>query len=312
MTGTFLWSALIGLTLGSGVLVLVAGLPVMNRPRFTERVAPYVRSVAPDAESTVQSRAPITSAAKIFAPTAQRLAESLRRLGLAPSSEVLSKRLRHANLSLTPAEYRTQQLGYAVAGAAVGVLMTGLAFAAERFHPVAAVLFVTAGAGLGVAARDVQLNSRIRSRRRRMIAEFPTVAELLALSVSAGESAPGAFQRISVSCRGELAGELKELMRRTRAGTPFVSALRTLSAEIETPVIARFLHGVVVAVERGTPLAEVMRAQAADVRDHSKRELMEEAGRKEVAMLAPVVFGILPLTILFAAFPGLALLQIGI
>jgi tight adherence protein C len=29
-------------------------------------------------------------------------------------------------------------------------------------------------------------------------------------------------------------------------------------------------------------------------------------------MLAPVVFGVLPLTIVFAAFPGLSLLRIGI
>lgn len=312
MTEMILWPGLVGLTLGAGALILIAGLPAMNRPRFAERVAPYVRSVAPEAESTVHSRTPLTSAARIFAPAAQRLAESLRRLGLASSSEVLSKRLRHANLTWSPAEYRTQQLGYAVIGVTAGVLINGLALVADRFHPVAAVFLVLAGAGLGVVGRDLQLNTRIRSRRRRMIAEFPTVAELLALSVSAGESAPGAFQRISTSCRGELAGELKELMRRTKAGTPFVSAVRTLSTEIEAPAIARFLHGVVVAVERGTPLAEVMRAQAADVRDHSKRELMEEAGRKEVAMLAPVVFGILPLTILFAAFPGLALLQIGI
>ena len=307
-----MWSALAGVALGAGVLVLFAGLPVMNRPRLTERVAPYVRSVVPEAGATAHRGTPIAAAARLFAPAAQQLAESLRRLGMAPSSEVLRRRLRYANLPLSPAEYRTQQLGCAAAGAAAGLLVNGIALAVHRFHPLAALAVIIATTGLGAIARDTALNSRIRSRRRRMLAEFPTVAELLALAVSAGESAPGAFQRISSSSRGELAGELTELMRRTRAGTPIVSALRALSAEIEAPAVARFLHGVVVAVERGTPLAQVMRAQAADVRDHSKRELMEAAGRKEVAMLAPVVFGVLPLTILFAAFPGLSLLQLGI
>ena len=64
------------------------------------------------------------------------------------------------------------------------------------------------------------------------------------------------------------------------------------------------------AIERGTPLAEVLRAQAQDVRDNAKRDLMEVAGKKEIAMLAPVVFFILPLTVIFAVFPGLSLMRL--
>ena len=67
-----------------------------------------------------------------------------------------------------------------------------------------------------------------------------------------------------------------------------------------------------VAIERGTPLADVLRAQAQDARDNAKRELMETAGKKEIAMLAPVVFFILPLTVVFAIFPGLSLLHLTI
>jgi tight adherence protein C len=66
------------------------------------------------------------------------------------------------------------------------------------------------------------------------------------------------------------------------------------------------------ALERGTPLAEVLRAQAQDSRDEAKRELLEVAGKKEVAMLVPLVFLILPVTILFAIFPGIFVLQLGL
>jgi tight adherence protein C len=51
-------------------------------------------------------------------------------------------------------------------------------------------------------------------------------------------------------------------------------------------------------------MAEVMRAQASDVRDLGRRELMESAGRKEIAMMVPVVFLVLPITVVFALFPG--------
>lgn len=74
--------------------------------------------------------------------------------------------------------------------------------------------------------------------------------------------------------------------------------------------MSRFVEGIAVAIERGTPLADVLRAQAQDVRDNAKRELMETAGKKEIAMLAPVVFFILPLTVIFAVFPGLSLIRL--
>jgi tight adherence protein C len=35
-------------------------------------------------------------------------------------------------------------------------------------------------------------------------------------------------------------------------------------------------------VERGTPLAEVLRAQAVDVREAGKRLLLESAGKREI------------------------------
>ena len=62
-------------------------------------------------------------------------------------------------------------------------------------------------------------------------------------------------------------------------------------------------------VDRGTPLAEVLRAQAQDVREEGRRLVMEAGGRKEIAMMVPVVFLILPITVVFAAFPGFSFLN---
>lgn len=65
-------------------------------------------------------------------------------------------------------------------------------------------------------------------------------------------------------------------------------------------------------VQRGTPLAEVLRAQAQDVREAGRRAVMEEGGKKEIAIMVPVVFLVLPVTILFAVFPGFTLLRFAI
>ena len=76
------------------------------------------------------------------------------------------------------------------------------------------------------------------------------------------------------------------------------------SARTGLPVVSRFASGLAVAVERGTPLADVLHAQAADVREAQRRSLIESGARREVAMMVPVVFLVLPTTVLFAFWPG--------
>ena len=83
-----------------------------------------------------------------------------------------------------------------------------------------------------------------------------------------------------------------------------MNALEGMAARTSLPALSRFVDGMAIAVERGTPLADVLRAQAMDVREQGRRALLEAGGRKEIAMLVPVVFLVLPVTVVFALFPG--------
>jgi len=151
----------------------------------------------------------------------------------------------------------------------------------------------------------------VRRREERMLAEFPTVAELLALAVTAGEGPVAALERVTATARGELSTELRATLAAVRAGAPLSRALEQLADRTGLPSLTRFAEGVAVAVERGTPLADVLRAQAQDVRESGRRALMEAGGKKEVAMMVPVVFLILPVTVVFAVYPSLATLRLG-
>jgi hypothetical protein len=75
-----------------------------------------------------------------------------------------------------------------------------------------------------------------------------------------------------------------------RAGEPFVTAMERLTRAPGPPVV-RLVDGLVVAVERGAPLGDVLRAQATDVREQHKRDLVEAGGRREVLMLVPSRIG---------------------
>jgi tight adherence protein C len=157
---------------------------------------------------------------------------------------------------------------------------------------------------LGVLARDTFLTSQVRRREQRLLAELPTVAELLALSVAAGEGPAAALDRVARSCRGDLADELKRVLAETRAGETLVRALDALADRTGLLALSRFADGLAVALERGTPLADVLRAQAGDIREAGRRELIESGARREVAMMVPVIFLVLPVTIAFAFYPG--------
>jgi tight adherence protein C len=186
----------------------------------------------------------------------------------------------------------------------VGAALLGLA--SGRFSAAVAVAIVLLGGALGVVAWDQVLSQRANARESRMLAEFPTIAEFLALAAGAGEGAVGALDRVCRLSRGELSVELGRCLADARAGASLPAALSGLAERTGLPSLARFVDGIVVAVERGTPLADVLRAQAEDVREAGRRGVMESAGRKEILMMVPVVFLILPTTVVFALFPGLA------
>jgi tight adherence protein C len=144
-----------------------------------------------------------------------------------------------------------------------------------------------------------------------MVSELPTIAELLALSVGAGEGALGALERVAATTTGALSDELGYTLAAVRGGEPLSEALRSFAMRTGSPPVRRFAEAVSTAVERGTPLSGVLRAQAQDARAAGRRELMEQGGKKEIAMMVPVVFLILPVTVMFAVYPGLVAIDMG-
>jgi tight adherence protein C len=158
---------------------------------------------------------------------------------------------------------------------------------------------------LGVLLRENRLTAQVASHERRVLEELPAVAELLALSVAAGEGPVAALDRVVRRTSGALAGDLARVLGEIRGGAPVATAFDRYAARTGLPVVARFADGISVAVERGTPLADVLHAQAADVREARRRDLIETGARREVLMMVPVVFLVLPVTVLFAFWPGL-------
>ncbi len=297
--------ALLGAVAAFGLLTAVARVPAFRQPTLDDRIAPYLRDAPRPSRllEAVRSVTPFPTLERIFRPVIVDGVRLLERvLGGAAS---IRRRLAQAGRDMTVEQFRAEQLVWGALGmlASLGVSLLLLAAGVVR-QPVALLMLVLLATVGGVLVRDHALSREVSRREQRMVAEFPTVAELLALSVAAGEGAVGALERLTRLSQGELARELGRALADARAGASLVRALEGIAERTSLPALARFVDGVAVAVERGTPLADVLRAQAADVREAGKRALLEAGGRKEIAMMVPVVFLVLPITVVFALFPG--------
>lgn len=299
-------SIILGVALGTGLLLLLSLAPRWSSASLAHRIAPYIRDVTDPIGATLVSSSVL---GEELAETWRGLQSSVgRRFAHSASVE---RRLRQADWTMDVAGFRGRQLSWAIGGLAVGAVVLIVVVLLGRGSAQAAVLpplFAVAGA----LAFDVRLSRAARARRARIDEELPTVLEFLALCLSAGESILDALRRVGDLSGGELTTELRRVVVSVGTGSSLPDALAEVSARLDSPDVSRAIDHLVAALDRGAPLAQVLHAQALDAREDAKRALIERAGRNEIAMLVPLVFLILPLSVLFAVFPGIFMLRLGL
>lgn len=297
MTTTGL-GALLGLAFALGIVLVVSRTLALRGPSLLERISPYIPMSRESLARTRVEPGPI----QVFVALLQPLVRD-RTL-----SNPIEVRLANAG-RYSVDQFRLEQAISTGVGAGVGLIAGAWAFASGT-SPISIVLFTILGACFGALFWDRHLTRLVTNRKKRISQQLPAVAELLAFAVAAGESPVAAIERVSDSMGGELAQEFQSALAEIRAGASVERSLRDLMQRTASPDIERFVDGILLALERGSPLADVLRAQAADARATDRRSLLESAGRKDVAMLIPVVFFILPTVVLIAIFPGIQGLQL--
>ncbi len=295
---------LLGALVATGLILAVLASPPLRRPTLADRIAPYLRDTAGQSQLLARSgNGTATAFGRLTRPLLRDAIKVLERVVGGQAS--VRRRLDSLNSAMTIEQFRAEQVLWGAIATAAGLALGLLAVFAGQTNPLTLVLLIVACAIGGVLGRDWWLTQAVTKRDAEILTEFPVVAEMLALAVTAGEGPVGAIERISRLAQGHLVNQLNSILADTRSGTPLLVALTTLRDRTRLEPLSRFLDGMAVAIERGTPLADVLRAQAADVRALGKRQLLESGGKKEIAMMVPVVFFILPITILFALYPGL-------
>lgn len=157
---------------------------------------------------------------------------------------------------------------------------------------------------------QMRLKEKLDQRKKAMSSEFPVVVEVLTLSIGAGESPLSAMARLASRAHGYLADEFRRVVNEASQGKPMIFALDDLSRRVNSLQVSRFVDALVIAMSRGTPLIQTLSSQAMEARSSERNYLLKAAGKSEVSMMIPVVFLILPVSILFALYPSLTSLDL--
>lgn len=156
------------------------------------------------------------------------------------------------------------------------------------------------------------LERRLISRKKLRLAttELPEILDLMSVSLAAGDGIYAAISRVAPRANGVLAASLQEILASLELGGELEVELNRLAKRLPQSQIIEFTSKLSIALRRGTPLSQMLTSLAESARAEHRNHLLKQVGRNETRMLIPLVFLILPVTVMFAVFPSLQLFTI--
>lgn len=164
-----------------------------------------------------------------------------------------------------------------------------------------------------------RLRESLQSLKSANLNELVEISEVLVIFerlLSAGDSTVGALEwmasRSSASAtnRGSIFLEIQKLAARIRAGANLVDELRQWQKQSETREVQEFLAKLISATTQGSDIVAVLGGLRRSVDSSIRAKQLSNFSGSETKMLVPLVFLVLPITVMFAVFPSLTLLNL--
>ena len=163
-------------------------------------------------------------------------------------------------MGVTVDEYLAMLVLSGLAGAAIGGVV---AFLDGRFLFLVPVLCV-----VGVSIPHMVVDNARVERFRAINRGLPYAIDLMALSMSAGLDFPGALSQVVHKAKANeaLKDELGYILQQFHLGRTRAQVLKELSARVPIEAVSEFVHALLQAEERGTPVANALEIQASTAR----------------------------------------------
>jgi tight adherence protein C len=139
--------------------------------------------------------------------------------------------------------------------------------------------------------------------------EIPDFAALLWFAVSAGESLDNALKIAVARSAGYISSEFERVITNVEHGALLQVELQNLAVEAKSEQVRELATKLAVALNNGSALSDLLGDFVQSTTATLRTELLAKAGKNETKMMIPMVFVILPVTVMFALYPSLSLIQ---
>jgi tight adherence protein C len=154
---------------------------------------------------------------------------------------------------------------------------------------------------------DLQLSGKANELEKAIDIQLPDILDQLTISIEAGLGFDGAMFRLVERSTGPVVDQLARVLQDVRLGLARDDALRALGERTNSRDLKAFANAMASAGQHGLSMANVLRAQTAEVREKRKFRAEESALKVPVKILMPLVFCILP--VLFIVMLGPAVIR---
>jgi len=157
---------------------------------------------------------------------------------------------------------------------------------------------------IGFILPELWLNKIIKKRQAAALRDLPHVIDLLNICVGGGLDFMVAVARVIQEFRRcVLIDELKNLMQEIQMGSPRRDALKNLALRLNSPEVISFTRTLIQADRMGTPIGEVLKMQAEEIRLRRFQKGEEMALKAPIKLLFPLLFFIMPVVLIIVAGP---------
>jgi tight adherence protein C len=153
--------------------------------------------------------------------------------------------------------------------------------------------------------------TRTKLDQNQLNEELVSILQMASIMISAGESPISSLTYIAERSEGVISEMIRSEFNNLETGGSLVKTLDYLAITSRSKQVKRLGNSIQVAIDRGSPILQVIQNQVNSINKEIHTQLLRKSGKSEIELLIPVVFLILPVSILFAIWPSLYGLNFG-
>ncbi|HEV2122931.1 MAG TPA: type II secretion system F family protein [Chloroflexota bacterium] len=138
------------------------------------------------------------------------------------------------------------------------------------------------------------LRRKAAARQLKIQRSLPDTLDLITVSVEAGLGLDAALSKVVDKTRGPLRDEFSRVLQEVGLGKQRRVAMRDMATRCDVPDLNTFISAIIQADQMGLGIAEVLTAQADEVRLRRRQRAEETAMKAPVKMLFPLLMCIFP------------------